>query len=46
MQGTMGRTWNMKNFCEGAIALEQAAQRGCRVFFYGDIQNPPGHYAG
>lgn len=24
-------------------ALEEAAQRGCKVFFSGNIQSPPGH---
>jgi len=28
--------------CEGDAALEQAAQGGCGVSFYGGIQDPPG----
>ena len=27
---------------DGARAVEQAAQRGCAVYFSGGIQNPPG----
>ena len=29
--------------CESDRALEQDAQRGSGVFFYGDIQDPPVH---
>jgi len=29
--------------CEDDRALEQSAQRGCRVSYSADIQNPPGY---
>jgi len=29
-------------YYEDCRALEQAVQRSCEVFFYGDIQNPAG----
>ena len=32
-------------YCEGDQALEQVAQRGCRVSSLGDMQKPPGHGA-
>ncbi|PKU42085.1 hypothetical protein llap_7601 [Limosa lapponica baueri] len=34
---------NMRRNCESGRALEETAQRGGGVSFFGNIQNPPGH---
>lgn len=37
----------MKNpfYCEGNQTLQQAAQKGCEVFIFGDTQSPNGQCA-